>query len=88
MPFGNMQRLKFLFVMIIYPTIFGIFQYWIIDNFLKKSEKIPLLENDKNKEELNEKENTTLFLAEDWNFLMVNDEEKNKEIPNTHVNQN
>jgi len=40
-PFGQNQKLKFIFVMIIYPTVFNIIQIWIFDNILKKSETTP-----------------------------------------------
>ena len=53
MPFQD-KKMKFIFVMVVYPMIFTVMQYWITDNFLKYSENEVIEEKNLNEQQINQ----------------------------------
>lgn len=77
LPFRYNIKVKFIFVMIIYPMIFTALQFWVTDNIIKYSENN---ESIKNLSENNDKEYKK-------NQEMTSDPEYNKTEKNElHVN--
>jgi hypothetical protein len=76
-PFGQNHKLKFIFVMIIYPMIFSIIQIWIFDNILKKSE-IPYINYQEKEDKLSSTSNLFIERSNKEDNNTNNDKNKNK----------
>lgn len=64
LPFRNNIKLKFVFVMIIYPMIFTSMQFWITDNIIKKSSTSTQPENEINNKNIYKDFNNVLIIKE------------------------
>lgn len=78
LPFKDNIRLKFVFVMIIYPLIFTGMQFWITDNIIKKKserEENKKSANDPNWRDMENKDksNTNDGQIENMNMMIEND---------------
>jgi len=64
LPFRNNIKLKFVFVMIIYPMIFTSLQFWITDNIIKKSNASAQAEKENNYNNIYNEINNELDIKE------------------------